>query len=73
MKKTIGLFLATAALVTLCLSENPVAADPLSATVVATCGTPPTTYNAGFPYPATQDTTGTLAPKAVVAPEETSI
>src|SRR5579859_1261896 len=31
-----------------------------TATVVASCGTPPTTYTAGQPFPVTQDPTGLL-------------
>lgn len=35
-------------------------AQSYSAIVVPACGTPPTTYVAGYPYSLTQDTTGTL-------------
>ena len=38
----------------------PAHAQTMSAIVVGTCGTPPTTYSAGQPFPLTQDTTGTL-------------
>jgi hypothetical protein len=33
-------------------------AQSISAVVVSSCGTPPATYVAGYPYPITQDTTG---------------
>lgn len=40
------------------IAAAPAYAQTNSAIVVATCGTPPTTYTAGQPFPLTQDTTG---------------
>jgi hypothetical protein len=45
------------------LTPTKVFAQTSSSVVVANCGTPPTTYVAGYPYPNTQDTTGTLCTK----------
>lgn len=50
------------ALLTLSAATLPAHAETLQATVVATCGTPPSGFNP--PYQFTQDTTGTLCASA---------
>lgn len=50
--------LLVAAGVALLAACSTASAQTQSAIVVAACGTPPTTYTAGQPFPVTQDTTG---------------
>jgi len=58
MTRRVGLFAAAfLALGGLC-APHVTMAQTASAVVVPTCGTPPVTYSAGYPYPITQDTTG---------------
>lgn len=55
------------------LAPTELRAQTSSSVVVAICGTPPTTYVAGHPYPNTQDTTGTLCTKGGTATNATIV
>lgn len=68
--KLYGLTIASAALCAMSLAAS-AQTTPQIATVVATCGTPPTTYTAGQQKPVTQNTGGQVCTGATITPSGT--